>query len=395
MFLGLHASVNLSGALPLRLVGPRRPRRGSVLVLVILALVAILAATALTIDVGLMLVFLSRVQHVADACALAAAGGPMIGHESEVQTRIQQILDANNQQEPPITWNVQELVLYAGGQTVPGYGQIGPQDEAVKVRLRIVMPYMFARFMGLQQRELLREAIALRQQQAGGEAVMWALAPDANKLGIDISGSGATFYGIVHSNTKIDISGSGHRFKGVVEWVNRLRVTGSGTVFEQGTVESTVKPAPVSYQVSDFEPFDYVINGNWNISGSSVVVPPGVYRVYGNVHVSGSNVRMENVTIVADGYIRFSGSGHYYSANRHNVFAFTLSNDSTGAIHVSGAGPNCRGTLYAPNGNIDFSGSGQTFSSLIGWTIDISGSGFTLRPSITIGSGQAVIRLIG
>jgi len=363
-------------------------------VILTLALVCLLGAAGATVDVGQMLMITSRAQGIADACALAAAGGPIISQAGAVEERVQQTIDANNHATLPAVWDPDELVYYGHGQTVPGYGPIGPQDEAVAVRVRITGHHTFSRIFGLSSQVIERRATALRTPAAGGDCIVFAIDPGTNHLGIDLSGSRGIFEGAIHSNTRVDITGSQHHFMGAVEWANRLRVTGSGTVFDVADVETPVQDPPVVYEVSDFEPFDYVINGNYSVP-SSGVVPPGCYRVHGNVHVTGSSKRLENVTFVADGTIQFSGSNHYYTPNRHNVFAYSLSNDNTGAIRIAGSAPNCRGTLYAPAGNIAFSGSGMSFTSMIGWTIDISGSDFHVQPSLEGGSRDFAVRLIG
>lgn len=369
-------------------------RGGGTLLIVVVALVALMGAAAATVDVGQMLMIMSHTQALADACALAAGTGPIIGHGAEVQSRIQEMLAANAKFPLPATWNPDELVYYNHGATVPGYGSIGATDEAVTLRVRITGHYTFGRVLGLTDQVIERRATALRTAAAGGDAIMFAMSPSANDLGIDLSGSRGVFEGSIHSNTKVDISGSSHHFMGLVEWNNRLRVTGSGHAFDVGDLQTSPRDPPVSYQVSDFEPFDHVINGDYNVSGSQTV-PPGCYRVHGDVHVSGSGAQLQNVTFVADGEVQFSGSNHYYTPNRLGVFAYSLSNDSNSAIRISGAAPGCRGTLYAPAGGASFSGSNMTYTSIIAWTIDISGSDFHILPSLNYGGGEYTVKLVG
>lgn len=339
----------------------------------------------------------SHCQALADAAALAAAGaGPIVSRAGELGGRIQQILDANALAALPATYRGTELVMYAGGDTVPGYGVVGANDEALTVPIHVTAQYRFGRAMGLTMAEIVRAATALRQPSgAGGLGVVLALETSSSKLGIDMSGSGAFIDGPVHSNTKVNISGSRHHFSGVIEYRNKFTLTGSGHTLDAGYTEGSLVGDPTGWTPATFAPYDYEIWGNYNVP-SSGVVPPGCYRVHGNVHVSGSNQVLQNVTFVADGSISFSGSGHIYTPNRLNVFAYSLSTDTNGAVNISGSRPGCFGTLYAPNGNLDFSGSDMviTRSSLIGKTIDISGSDYTLRPSPTFSDGAAAVRLI-
>lgn len=358
------------------------------------ALVCLLGVAAITIDVGQAMMVAARAQHIADACALAGAGGPIAGQSTEVNARIQGVLDANNYGAMTATWNPSELVTYTGGQTVPGYGAIGASDEALTVRVRINSPYTFARVFGLDAQVIDRPATALRKStRTGSNCLMFAINSNTTTLGIDISGSRGLFDGTVHSNTRVDVTGSNHHFTGAIEWLNRFRVTGSGTTIDQGDVVTTVQPDPVGLTPANFEPYDYYVSGNYKVP-SSGVVPPGCYRVTGKVQVTGSSQQLANVTFVADGTINFSGSNHFYSPNRLGVFAYSLSTDSNSAINISGSAPNSEGLLYAPNGEADFSGSDFQMVSVVAQTIDISGSDFHIAPCTKWGTTTYELRLI-
>jgi Flp pilus assembly protein TadG len=359
-----------------------------------LALVCLLGAAAATVDVGQALILASRAQQTADAAALAGAGGPIAGHSADVTERIQQTIEANNHGAPAATWDARELVTYSGGQTVPGYGAIGAQDEALTVRVRINSAYMFARALGFTSQVIERQATALRTASlSGSNCLMFALDSGSSTLGIDISGSRGVFDGTVHSNSKVDVSGSNHHFTGAIEWRNQLRITGSGTAVDQGDHETSVQGDPVGLTPEDFAPYDYEIAGNYNVSGSGAV-PPGCYRVHGRVKVSGSHQTLANVTFVADGTISFSGSNHYYTPNRLGVFAYSLSTDSNSAVNISGSAPNSEGLFYAPYGGADFSGSDFQMVSIVAQTIDISGSDFHIAPCTKWGTRNYQVRLI-
>lgn len=365
------------------------------MIIVSIGLVCLLGAAAATIDVGHMLMLMSQAQAVADASALAAATGPIVDHTTEVRDRAQAIIEANNEKVSlPTTCPTDGVTAYDGDANVPGYGRIGVDEEAVRVRVRITSPYLFGRVLGLTNAVIERQATALRTGASGGDAVMFAIDPSENSQGIDISGAHGLFEGLIHSNSKIDISGGDHHFTGLLEWNNRLRVTGSGHLFDIGDIQSTIKDPPVTYQLSDFEPFDYEINGDYNVP-SSGTIPPGTYRVHGDVHISGSDQRLENVTFIADGDIHMSGSNQYYTPAQLGVFAYSLSNSAHGAISIDGSAPGSKGTLYAPAGNVTFAGSNMTFTSMIGWTISVSGNGFHVKSSLQYGNGEFSVKLIG
>lgn len=370
------------------------PRAGGVLLVAVVALVALLACAALTIDVGRVMMVGSHCQSLADATALAGAGGPINTSTDSLYTRVQQIFEVNSVASLPATLNTDAFVFYNNGATVPGYGALGADEEAITTSVSATAEYTFGRAIGLNSKTVTRTATALRKANYTGGTVLFSLSPSASDIGINFSGNRATVYGTSHSNSRYDISGNNHHFTEVLEWVSKLRVTGSKTVMDDGDRQTGVLPAPVTFTVAQFAPFDYEISGDYN--SSSGYVAPGVYRVHGNVHVSGANTRMYGVTFVADGTITFAGSGHHYTPARLHMFAFSLSNCANGAISVSSDGQDCVGGLYAPNGNIDFSGSDQSYAqtSIIGRTIDISGSDCTIVPTPNFGEEAHPIRLI-
>lgn len=372
----------------------RRGRSGAVILITVIALVALMGCAALTIDIGQMLMVTSRAQSLADAAALAGAGDTLTNNYADCVTRIQSILAANASAKFPAQFDPAQLVFYREGQEVSGFRVLKPCEEAVKVRISITAPYLFARILGMSSTRITREATAMRLNDLGGTSVLFAIDPDPRDVGIDMSGTNIAVDGVSHSNTWYDITGSYHHFTDAVEWVNRFRVMGGHTIFDVGDVESTVQPSPLNYTPEDFEPFDYDIAGDYNVP-SSGVVPPGVYRVHGSVHVSGSSQRLENVTFVTDGPIVMSGSNHLYTPARYGMFAYSL-NPGANAISISGAGPNCWGSIYAPNGRITFSSQDNiiTNSSIVGQQIDMAGHDYTIRPTPDVGGGGVRIRLI-
>lgn len=378
-----------------KVVPRRRPgRSGAVIIITVIALVALMACAALTIDIGQMLMVMSRAQSLADAAALAGAGDTLANHYTDCVERVQTILAANARSTMPTRFDPADLVFYREGNEVSGYGVLRPCEEAVRVKVSIDVQYLFARVLGLHGTTIAREATALRISDLGGNSVIFAIDSNPLDLGIDMSGTAILVDGLSHSNTRYDITGSSHHFVGAVEWVNRFRVMGGHTVFDVGDVESAVQPSPLNYQPEEFEPYDREINGDYSVP-SSGVVPPGVYRVHGSVHVSGSSQVLDHVTFVADGDIIMNGSNHLYTPARLGVFAYSLSS-SASAIDIRGAGPNCWGTLYAPNGRISFSSQDNiiTRSSIVGRQIDMAGQNYTIRPTPDIGGGGVRVRLI-
>jgi hypothetical protein len=365
------------------------------MIITVFALVGLMGAAALSIDVGQMLMLMSRAQSLADAAALAGAGDTITNHPDEVSVRIQQVLAANaTSGGPQARWNPARNVYYRASETIPGYGKVEYGQEAVEVTVSMDTSYLFGRILGLTNTTITRSATALRQFGGNGSGVIFAIDNVKADTGINFSGTEIRVDGLMHSNTGVDITGNKHWFTDRVEWVNRFRVQGSDTVFDIGDFQSQVEQPPLVLTPEMFGTPNFVINGDYNVS-SSQTVPPGTYRVKGSVHISGSNSRMVGVTFIADGEIQMSGSNHLYQPARLGVFAYSLSS-SPYALQISGAGPNCFGTCYAPKGRLTFSSSDFiiTNSSLVAWKIEMSGTRYTIRPTPEIGGGKTLARLI-
>ncbi|MEN6545458.1 MAG: pilus assembly protein TadG-related protein [Armatimonadia bacterium] len=358
---------------------PRGRRAGAVMVFSAMALLVMIGSAALCVDVGLVAIAASRVQGVADAAALAAAGDTINGRSAAMRQRIDDIVAVNNTGWPSLaTCGDGDITVYGTGSTVPGFGDLENGQEGVQVAVRAPVDMMFAGVLGVQDREVIRTATALRSPAAGGDAVIYGGASGSKDTGYKMTGQNARIGGAVHSNSMISISGGYGIYSGLVEYRNKFACSGQNNSFEQGVAVGQIQPLPLNYTPEDFAPYDYEIS-EFHLSTQGTTVPPGVYRVHGDVGISGGNTIMDNVTFVADGAVQISGANCRYTANRLGVFAYALDTGSN-AIQVSGVGSGCAGILIAPAGTAHFSGGSMTttYGAIIAQAVEVSGANFSL-----------------
>jgi len=332
-----------------------REQRGQSLIIITLALVATLALAALVVDGGNAYVQRRRMQNAADAGALAG---------------VREICSGGDPEGAAIDYAQRN-----GGQDVTV--SVNTDERTVTVTAQTQFPTFFAGMIGISELTARAEATA---QVNCGEYAIWANS-ETCRHAFKLTGSGGMVHGDAHSNNDVHISGSGHTIEGVCEYVTSYHLTGSG--HSVTFVHTSVAPLPAEYNLDEYEAAaDYYHEGDFKVSGSGKVLDEGLHYVKGKVKISGSG-HSGHVTIVAEGKINVSGSGHNFTAYTDGLLFF--SNKSGGCssyvIKVSGSGNTLNGVIYAPYGKIDFSGSGQAVlnGSLIGDSVEVSGSGFTIE----------------
>lgn len=357
-------------------------RAGATLAVCNAAVIGWLCAAALTIDGGVQTWTALRVQQIADACALAGAGDRIGGPAGSVEERVRAVLAANLAGSARPTISIESVTTYDRGCTVPDYGRLPADTSAVEVVIRATCPVFFSRAVGCREQVMRRRAIATRSASAGATLpAVFASAQNATDEGVNSSAGDLVVDGRVHSNTKVKVTGQRSRFTREILWRNRLEIGTSAVTMEDGAAEGSVEEAPLSYTPEDFAPYDYEVGGDFNYSATGPI-PSGVWRVHGNVTITSPANVMGQVTWVADGRITLPSSQASYAPARFGVFAFTTSDDQTAAINASGYSDNCRGIFFAPRGAIKFTGGNLALldCNIIGYKVQVCGSGFTLRP---------------
>lgn len=165
-------------------------RRGAVAMMVVVGLTAILAAAALSVDVGRVMVAAQRAQDVADAGALA--GGATLKVPADAIVAAQQCVAANNQpnQGVPITCTyvpsseTSDIRYFEPYSYVPNYGWLGWAAKAIQVTTHVTVPYTFGRVVGLTRQDITRRATAVRGPVGGCPITpMWVSHPTEYQYG--------------------------------------------------------------------------------------------------------------------------------------------------------------------------------------------------------------------
>ncbi|MGD8237883.1 MAG: pilus assembly protein TadG-related protein, partial [Armatimonadota bacterium] len=161
-------------------------RRGSVLPLVTVGLLAILGLTALALDVTRLHVAAQRAQAVADSAALAGVAG--LPHFASAQGLALDAIAANNAQAPE--WQAElpdgeGITYYGPGSTVydPDGGalvHLGSQAAAIGVQTRVRVNYAFAPALGLHEGVRTRGAVAVQGPAGAICAVPIWISEDSN-----------------------------------------------------------------------------------------------------------------------------------------------------------------------------------------------------------------------
>jgi len=373
-------------------VSPKRKEAGQTLVIIAVAMVGLVAMLALAIDGGNMYLERRRAQNAADAAALAAAR--RLAEDWNDAALFDTIT------EYAVTRNGADSVegVYLPSEEAIGGGYVPPDSDAVRIRVTKTISPIFAGAIGMREITVSAETAAQYEILSGGCGgyAIWAQSQTCSRP-IDWTGSGGLIVGHGHSNGKVKVSGSGHVVNGTMEYVTTVQETGSGhqiTYVQTAASDSY----PVEWNMDDYRPGGraalaaqaegkYFVHNcsTWHVSGSGKTIPEGLHYCTGKVRISGSAIS-GHVTIVAEGTIDVSGSGHSYEYYCDGLLFFSnyerngTPKCTNPVIDVSGSGGTWEGVIYAPNGVIEYTGSGQqiTYGSLIGWGIDISGSGFTL-----------------
>jgi hypothetical protein len=147
-------------------------RRGAVLVNVAVAMVALLAMTALAIDVTRLHIAAQRAQNVADAAAYA--GGSQLPKEAESRDLALKVAASNNAELPMWTAVVEDpdVTYYPPGSTIYRPDgtvliTLGPGSTGLKVVAHCTIDYSLARMFGFLTGTANRYAVVIRGAASG------------------------------------------------------------------------------------------------------------------------------------------------------------------------------------------------------------------------------------
>ncbi|MFO7945521.1 MAG: pilus assembly protein TadG-related protein [Armatimonadota bacterium] len=382
--------------------------------LLAVAAVALLGFAALTVDIGRHSVAAQRTQVIADAAALAAA--KHIPDTDMANQYLQYIVQANNERMswPTVNVDPDSVTYFSPGEEVPNYGILGSSEHAVMVTAAVSDTFTFGKIFHPGDMHAERTATALTDLSSQALPVLFSGSDVEWEDGFVSDGGGMYIDGGVHSNSGITFHGSHITVTELVEYRYNLTICGSDINLEGGTAVGEILPYPIDYQWSDFEPWDYEVNGDWTISDSSydfghvhvtgdldVTASDfqgynGIVMVDGDVDFKAHGTELHNVTVIAQGKVTFSGSCSVLESNHEDLSVMSLSSASD-AICFNGAGQTTNGTLFAPNGGVIFHGANSHTQngSIVADHIAMKGGHYTVTGTETPGQpGTNVVRLV-
>ncbi len=232
---------------------------------------------------------------------------------------------------------------------------------------------------------------------------------DRNCWGFTSNGSRIEIHGSVHSNCRVVMNGSRHHVYGVVEYRYGYTVNGWDNWATGGFVEGAVEDWPLDLTVDDLDPgvYDYEVSGDKILNGAGLTLPPGVWRIHGSLIFNGARHTADNCLLIVDGNVIFNGSRHSLknttiacrgrvtfngaiqsiTARVQNI-AILADDDVT----FNGSHQDCEGIIFS-RGDIIFNGSSQRVyhGSLIGWTVTLNGSRYTIDATESSGAWHVAL----
>jgi hypothetical protein len=158
--------------------GNKGRQRGLIGPWVAMALVVLVGAAALSIDIGRLVMAAQRAQDMADGAALA--GGSKLPSAQEARDVTADTISANNSEGAgfQVQCEASDITCYGPSEEVPGYGTLGPWAQAICVSTHAPVQYSFARIVGLEGATATRSATVVRAPVAGLPICTMGIAED-------------------------------------------------------------------------------------------------------------------------------------------------------------------------------------------------------------------------
>ncbi|MDJ0498860.1 MAG: pilus assembly protein TadG-related protein [Acidimicrobiia bacterium] len=364
-----------------------RSEKGAVLITVTLSLTALLAVTALAIDVGLLMVGRRAAQNAADHAALSAAWADC--HSADPTAAAETAVTRNGHAATDLTL------------TEPASGEWNAQVSND-------VSLSFASVLGINSINVNADAAAACTGASSASTSIFALGDTCSNWGkdqIDVSGSNQTIYGGVHSNDGIRIGGSSNDFGPTnpptdkVTYVDYFTDGGGGNTFDTGYPQWIgPQSAPVEFFLVNYEPG----STNASVAGSKYYFESGdidgsyIESRGDGLYYSEGDIKLDKeitakVTLVAEGVIEISASNQDLTPYVDGLLAFGA-HPYTGVeqcdkfvVSMGGSSNDWTGIIYGPHGLIEMNGSSNTTvtGSLIGFSVRLNGSNITIDSSGT------------
>ena len=384
---------------------PTNNRRGAVVVLTALLLVALLAMVGFAVDVGYIVHARTELQRTADACSLAAVAELPEEVDAKV-TAYNYSVNNHGSVGPALDFNDIEIGYWdRDTATFNSPAPPGENNNAVRVRLNRTaaagnpLPLFFGHLLSTDAADVTATATAMYDNDLCGPLVGidWVSVPgnpstDSYKSdegpynpGFARDKGGLCSDGPVSVEGQAFVNGSARAGKG-----HNVTLEGSATV--TGSIGSRKKPLnmpPVDASQAELindnlflplvpegkgwkSPVD--ANGNFLLDGTKTYdMPPGTYY-FNNFTVKGqSTLNLSGeTTIYVTGNLERSG-GTFVNNNTQipSNLKFLM---TQGTANVT-SNNDFHGVIYGPNTNIRLDGDSDLFGVVVGKTLTATGSG--------------------
>jgi Flp pilus assembly protein TadG len=390
-------------------------QRGSALIWMPLALIAVVGLTSLAVDWGWVVVVQKQLQDTADAAALAASVHVPADTSSATQAANQVAL-ANHAAGQPVQLGGGDVTFgtFSNGAFTPNaqpYNAVRVMARRTSTSPGGALPLYFARVLGFNAINVERQAVAISR----GPATIVLLHPTIESLHVSGNGQivvdGGIYVNSSHSKA-ISMSGNGILQASSFDVVGGSYVSGNGQLI--GPVFEGVDPIPDPLghlPVPNLSAHTLRSNQKLSISNNRTL-QPGRYR--GGIDISGSGTVtfLPGVFIMEGGGLKISGNGTV-TADQVMVYN-TGTNDTTSnadqvlvsgngqitwspptsgpyigialfqhrsvadkKVQVSGNGQvMITGSLYARAAEVQLSGNGDTLGAgIVASSMQVSGNG--------------------
>jgi Flp pilus assembly protein TadG len=391
-------------------------RRGSSLVYVSVALVTLTAFCSLGVDVARVQTVKTELRRAADAAARYAVTGLPDGI-NRTQAYAADAADDNTADGSPVELDVKDDVEfghwdYETRTFTVLHGANRNDATAVRVTVRRTknrgnaVPLLFAKIIGAATCDVQASATASLSPIKFGVVGLDYIKMGGNSTTAywSASGSGAGNFGNIGSNGDITLTGSS-QIAGNARPGSGRQVYGSGKVSGSTTPLSTT----LSYPNGDMSPYLYGNNNNYLVPDTnrddhynftvthnrSLTLPAGVY-LFNDVDISGTLSFTGPATIYCAGNLSLSGRALTSGSTPKNLTIIMAPNPFTGvapgSLTVTSAS-SLYANIYAPQSPIFLSGNGDLYGSVVGKSIDMTGTS-SIHYDLSLNSNGGAIALV-
>jgi hypothetical protein len=288
-----------------------------------------------------------------------------------------------------ITFAAADVELGTWDKTASTFTAGGTAPSAVRVTARRTVPTLFGKMIGGGDTAVAGRAVATFNVQGYSLVGLNWINMQGNSTASYSSGSGFNIanQGNIASNGNIWLGGS-TTVKGTVY------LTSGKTVSGGSGVKTKTLSAPLSFPNGDASPYGPNNNDNNLIPGN--YYNPGQKSFTANssdsVTMPGGNYFFNDFTVTGTAQLTFTGPATLYVYGNFSMSGKTVTsgsipgnlklvmvhnpnnNDPPGSVSI-GSSSAFYGSIYAPESAVSISGTGDVYGSVLGLTVNMSGSG--------------------